>query len=106
MNYKKKFLSVKKSESSGLRVHYSRKRLLEVLTWSTEVAPNTDFKNEKEGVLPVTKTLLNLGNSLESLSRPLGKVIKPLIALVGFQGVEPEELLGSRGVIFRSTNNT
>ena len=54
-------------------------------------------KVKKKGVLLVTKILLNLGNDLKSFSRPLGKVIKPLIALVGFQGVELGELLGSRG---------
>ena len=106
MNYKEKVLNVKKAESSGRRLLYSSKRLLEVLTWNTEAAPNTDIRSEKEGVLLVTKTLLNLGDDLESLSRALGKVIEPLITLVGFQGVEPGELLGSRGVIFRSMNKT
>ena len=53
------------------------------------MSSNTDLRSEKEGVLPVAKTLLNLGNNLDSLSSLFGKIIKPLIALAGFQGVEP-----------------
>ena len=76
-------------ESSGRRLCYSSKRLLEVLTWSAEMAPNTDLESEEEGIILVAKTLLNLGDGLESLSRVLGKVVEPLITLVGFQGAEP-----------------
>ena len=70
-------------------MHYFSKRLLGVLTLSTEVASNTDLGSEEEGVLPIAKTLLNLGNSLDSLNSPFSKIIILLIALVGFQGVEP-----------------
>ena len=62
--------------------------------------PNTDLGCKKEGVLPVTKTFPNLGNGLESLSCPLGEIVEPLIALVGFQGVKLRELLRSRGSSF------
>ena len=105
-SHKEKVLNVKKMECLGHRLRYYSKRLLEVLTWSAEVALNTDLKSEKEGVLPITKALLNLGDGLESLSRVLDKVIEPLIAVVGFQGVELGELLGSRGVIFCSRSKT
>ena len=92
---RKKVLSVKRVESSGHRLCYSRKGLLRILTWSTEMASNTNFRSKKEGILLVTKALLNLGNGLESLGRRLGKVVEPLIALVGSQGVKPRKLLGS-----------
>ena len=87
MNYKKKkkkVLSVKKVESSGHRLHYSRKGLLKVLTWSVEVTPNADLGSKKEGILLVTKTLPNLCNDLESLSCFLGEIVEPLIAFVGY----------------------
>ena len=50
---------------------------------------NTDLESEEKDVLLVIKTFLNLGNGLESFSRPFSKIIKSQIALVGFQGVEP-----------------
>ena len=65
-------------------MHYFRKILLGVLTWSTEGASNTNLMSEKEGILLVAQTLLNLGNDLNSLTGPFGKIIKPMIALVGF----------------------
>ena len=79
MNYKKKFISVKKVKSSGRRLHYSRKSLLEVLTWSAKAARKTNLRSEKEIILPVTKTLHNLGNDLKSLRHPLHEVVEPLL---------------------------
>ena len=87
-------------QSSDRRLHYVRKKLLGVFTWSVEVALNTDLENEKEGIFLVVEALLNLGDDLNSLGSPFGKIIKPLITLVGFQGVEPWEFLRSRGSHF------
>ena len=53
------------------------------------MAPNTNLESKKEAILPITKTLPNLGNSLESLGHLLGEVVELLVALVSFQGVKP-----------------
>ena len=79
----KKILSVRKAEPSDHRLHWSWRRLLKVLTWSAEAAPNMDLERKKVTVLLVTKTLLNLGNSLKSLGRSLHEVVEFLVALVG-----------------------
>ena len=95
INYKEKVLSVRWAGSSGRTLCYSKTRLLEILTWRAEAGSNTDLESEEQVILLVTKTLLNLGNSLKSLGFPFSKIVKPHIALVGFQGVEPRELFGS-----------
>ena len=55
-----------------------------------------DLRNKKKiVVLPVTKTLPNLGNGLKSLGHSLREVVESLVAFVGLQGVEPREIFRS-----------
>ena len=54
-----------------------------------------DHGSKKVVVLPVIKTLTNLGNDLKTLDYPLCRVIESLVALVGLQDVEPRELFRS-----------
>ena len=74
-----------------------RKDYWKKLTWSVEVALNADLRGIEESIFLVTKTLLNLGNSLDSLGRPLGKVVKPQVTLICLQGIEPQKFLWSKG---------
>ena len=54
-----------------------------------------DLRSKEVTVLLVTKTLPNLGNGLKPLGRPLPKIVKSLVTLVGLQGVESGEFFWS-----------
>ena len=97
INYKEKILTVRQTGSSGRTLTCFKKRLLEKFTWRAEAALNADLRSKEDSILLVTKTLLNLGDGLDSLGHPLGKVVKPQVALVGLQGIETRKLLWSRG---------
>ena len=84
MNYKKKkkkILSVRQTRSSGCTFRFFKKRLQGKLTWRAEATSNADLKSKEESIIPVTKTLFNLGNDLDSLDRLLGKVKKLQVAI-------------------------
>ena len=89
MNYKKKILSVRQTKSLGRTFICFKKRLQRKLTWRAETTSNANLGSKEESILPVTKTLFNLDNSLDSLDRLLGKVEKPQVALVRLQSIEP-----------------
>ena len=68
------------SDGWGLYVvhlYFFNKKLRRKLAWSAEETSNTDLESEKESVIPITKTLFDLGNGLNSIDRLLGKVVKP-----------------------------
>ena len=73
---KKKILSVRQTRSSGCTFKCFKKRLQGNLTWRAEATSNADLGSKEESILPVTKTLFNLGNDLDSLNSLLGKVKK------------------------------
>ena len=53
-----------------------KKKTVGKLTWSTEATSDVDLRRKEKNVFPVTKTLFDLGNCLNSLGYSLGKIVK------------------------------
>ena len=58
-------------------MQYSKIRNYKKLTWLSKATSDAGLGLEEVSILPVSKTFLDLGNSLDLLRRSLGKVVKP-----------------------------
>ena len=87
------------NEGSANRIQiYSKEESYGELTWFSKATSDAGLRCEEISILPVTKTFLDLGNDLDFLSHPLGKIVKPQVAFARLEGIEPRKLLRSRKV--------
>ena len=74
---------------------YFKEKDYKKLTWLSEATSDASLEREEVSILPISKTILDLGNNLDFLERSLGKVIKRYVALARLEGIEPRKLCQS-----------